>query len=145
MERLEQGTASLIKHPPKAGRTGVMNKKRSLAASFKHAWEGVLACVKNERNMRIHLAAMCVVTAGGFLLRISTAEWLVCLLFFALVPGAEAVNTAVEALTDICSPQANSKAKLAKDAASGAVLICAMMAAIAGCVIFVPKILALMG
>lgn len=120
-----------------------MSKQHGLTESFAHAFAGILACLKGERNMRIHLAAALLVTAGGFLLRISAAEWLVCLLFFALVMGAEAVNTAIEATVDLCSPQRHPKAKLAKDAAAAAVLLCAVMAAIAGAIIFLPRLIAL--
>lgn len=114
-----------------------------MGKSFAHALAGLFACMKNERNMRIHLGAAALVTACGLLLKISATQWLVCLLFFALVMGAEAVNTAIEAAVDLCSPQADPKAKLAKDAAAAAVLLCAIMAAIAGGIIFLPRVIAL--
>ncbi|HWS28753.1 MAG TPA: diacylglycerol kinase family protein [Clostridia bacterium] len=118
-------------------------KKHGLGTSFAHAFDGILAVLKKERSMRIHLLIALLVAACGFLFRISTSEWLVCLIFFALVMGAEAVNTSVEAICDRLSPEPDPKIKLAKDAAAGAVLICAVMAAIAGFVIFLPKVIAL--
>ena len=117
-----------------------MRRKHGLFESFLHAFAGIFACVKRERNMKIHFAFVILVSAGGFLFGISQAEWLVCLVFFALVLGAEAFNTAIEAAVDIASPEQNPKAKLAKDAAAGAVLLCSLMAAVAGCIIFLPKI-----
>lgn len=119
-------------------------KHRSFGESFSHALSGILVCLKRERSMRIHFAVALLVTACGFLLGISAAEWLVCLIFFALVMGVEALNTSLEALSDIISPEQNPKIKFAKDTAAGAVLLCAIMAAIAGCIIFLPKLAALL-
>ena len=53
----------------------------------------------------------------------------------------EMVNTAVEAVVDLVTKERKPLAKLAKDAAAGAVLIAAIMAAIAGMIIFIPKLL----
>ena len=53
----------------------------------------------------------------------------------------EMVNTAVEAVVDLVTEERKPLAKFAKDAAAGAVLIAAIMAAIAGMIIFIPKLL----
>lgn len=123
-----------------------MKKKRKnsrLSDSFRCAWAGIAACTAGERNMKLHLATAFAVTAAGILLNISKTEWLVCLLFFALVIGAELMNTAIEALVDLVCPREDPKAKLAKDAAAGAVLVCAVFSAIAGLRIFLPRLAAL--
>jgi len=112
-------------------------------ASFLHALCGIFAVLKKERNMRIHFFVALLVTICGFFLQISVTDWFVCLIFFALVMGAEALNTSVETICDLLSTEPNPKIKLAKDAAAGAVLLCAIMAAIAGLLIFLPKITAL--
>ena len=57
----------------------------------------------------------------------------------------ELVNTAVESVVDLVTEERKPLAKVAKDTAAGAVLISAIMAAIIGCVIFVPKILDFIG
>ncbi len=121
-----------------------MKKRTKLKDSLKYAWQGLHAGLQNERNMKIHLVFVALVTAAGFLLEISTYEWLACLAFFGLVIGAELINTAIEAVIDLCSPEYNEKAKLAKNAAAGAVLVCSVLAAIAGIVIFLPKLWALL-
>jgi diacylglycerol kinase (ATP) len=118
-------------------------KKHGLGASFLYAFCGIFAVLKKERNMRIHIFVALLVTICGFLLKISVTEWLVCLIFFALVMGAEALNTSVETICDLFSTEPNPKIKLAKDAAAGAVLLSAVMAAIAGLLIFLPKVIAL--
>lgn len=91
--------------------------------------------------MKIHLCAAAAVTVAGFFLRISLMEWLICLILFALVMGAELLNTAVEAAVDLACPKEDPRAKLAKDAAAGAVLLFAVFSSIAGVVIFLPKII----
>lgn len=121
-----------------------ISKKQSLPDSFRCAWEGIAACVRKERNMKIHLCATAAVMIAGTVFHISLGEWLVCLIYCALVMGLELVNTAVEAVADLASPELHPLAKLAKDAAAGAVLLCAIFAAISGMVIFLPKFLLLL-
>ena len=72
---------------------------------------------------------------------ITPVEWCICLTLFGLVMALEMVNTAVEAVVDLVTEERKPLAKLAKDAAAGAVLIAAIMAAIAGMIIFIPKLL----
>ena len=57
----------------------------------------------------------------------------------------ELVNTAVEAVVDLVTEERKPLAKIAKDTAAGAVLIAAIMAAIAGIIIFLPKGLTFLG
>ena len=88
---------------------------------------------------------MVLVILLGCLLHISKAEWIVCLILFGMVMGLECVNTAVEAVVDLVTRERRPLAKKAKDAAAGAVLIAAIMAAIAGIIIFLPKGLTFLG
>lgn len=93
--------------------------------------------------MRIHLAVALVVVIAGAMLQLSTNEWLVVWLCIGAVLVAELMNTAIEKLVDMVSPQYNQQAGLVKDVAAGAVLVCAIVTAVAGLIIFVPKLLAL--
>ena len=90
--------------------------------------------------MKIHCCAAVVVVVLGLLLGLSATEWCICLVLFGLVMALELVNTAVEAVVDLVTKERKPLAKVAKDTAAGAVLIAAIMAAIAGCIIFLPKI-----
>ncbi|NOY50225.1 MAG: diacylglycerol kinase family protein [Chlorobi bacterium] len=112
--------------------------------SFRYAFKGIFYAVKTQHNLWIHLAVGLLVIFSGWFLRISLAEWLIVIICFALVISAEIINSAIELLTDIVSPEANAKAGLVKDMAAGAVLFSAICSAIAGLVIFVPKILQLL-
>ena len=91
--------------------------------------------------MKIHCVAMVCVVIAGFVFHITSVEWCICLTLFGLVMALEMVNTAVEAVVDLVTKERKPLAKLAKDAAAGAVLIAAIMAAIAGMIIFIPKLL----
>ena len=110
-----------------------MEKKDPLYRSFGYAFQGIFTCVRKERNMKIHCVA-------GVILKISAIEWCICMVLFGLVMALEHVNTAVEAVVDMVTEEYHPLAKVAKDTAAGAVLIAAIMAAIAGCIIFLPKI-----
>ena len=115
--------------------------KNPLYKSFGYAFEGIFAGIRGERNMKIHcFAAVCVVVAG-VLFHISATEWCICLVLFGLILSLELVNTAIEAVVDLVTEDKKPLAKLAKDTAAGAVLIAAVMAAMAGLLIFVPKLI----
>lgn len=109
--------------------------------SFGYAFQGIWAVIRRERNIKIHLTITAMVIAAGIIFHISVTEWIVCMILFALVLSLEMVNTAVEACVDLASPEKRPLAKLAKDAAAGAVLISAIFAAIIGLIIFVPYVL----
>ena len=70
---------------------------------------------------------------------------MVCLLLFALVLSLELVNTALEAVVDLVTSERKPLAKKAKDAAAGAVLMSAIIAAILGGIIFFPKLWVFLG
>lgn len=116
------------------------NRKRSpLYKSFGYAFRGIWAVIARERNIRIHLTFMALVILAGVILKISLTEWFVCMIFFALVISLELVNTAIEACVDLVTEERKPLARLAKDAAAGAVLVSAILAAITGLIIFLPK------
>lgn len=118
-------------------------KKPPIWKSFGYAFEGIFTCIRKERNMKIHCVMTLLVILAGFIFHISVTEWCICLTLFGLVMALELVNTAVEAVVDLVTSERRPLAKIAKDTAAGAVLIAAIMAAIAGLVIFLPKGIAL--
>ncbi len=116
----------------------------TLLMSFAHAGDGIIAGLKAERNMVIHFGMLTLVVVLGFLLRVSLMEWCILLILFGLVLAAELLNTAIESAVDLVMKQQHPKAKLAKDAAAGAVLICAIIAAMVGAIILGPKLFRLL-
>lgn len=108
--------------------------------SMKHAIDGIIYAFSVEQNMFLHVVVMLVVVGMGIFFELSQIEWLFCLVMFGLVISTELINTAIEAVVDLVTEKYHVLAKVAKDAAAGAVLIFAVTAATGGLVIFVPKI-----
>ena len=84
---------------------------------------------------------MLMVIIAGVILRINTTEWSIVLILCGLVISLELINTAIENAVDLVTEEYNEKAKNAKDIAAGAVLFSAIIAAIIGFIIFLPKII----
>ena len=101
---------------------------KRLLMSFGYAFRGIGFCIVHERNMRVHLTAVCYVLAFSSFFPLSRGEYAVLFLCFGLVPALEAVNTAVENAVDLESPTHHPLARVAKDAAAGAVLLAALTA-----------------
>ena len=108
------------------------------ALGYEYAWQGIRSCVGKEQNLSFHLIAMTAVTLAGFVLGITRTEWTVVILCFGVVIAAELFNTAIERLVDLVSPERHPVAGQVKDIAAGAVLVCAVAAAIIGLIIFIP-------
>ena len=119
-----------------------MIKKRLLG--FRYAFRGIALLFATQANARIHLVAAFTVFAAGLFFQVSRTEWILLALSICLVLMAEALNTALEFLTDLVSPGYHELAGKAKDTAAGAVLICALGAAGVGIAIFAPRLLALL-
>lgn len=109
--------------------------------SFGYAFRGIWQLITNERHAKFHCIATIFVVAAGVFFHISKTEWLLVILTIGIVIGLEAINTAIEKLSDVVSPQQDKRIAYVKDIAAGAVLICAISAAIIGCLIFVPYLL----
>ena len=116
-----------------------------LFQSFRFAFAGVRRCFLEERNFKIHTLAAVFAIGMGLWLKISVAQISVVLLAIALVMGAEIFNTAIENTLDLISRDYNDKIKKTKDIAAGAVLICAVVAAVIGIMVFLPPVLKLFG
>lgn len=114
------------------------NELHKRLKSFAYAWKGIGSFVRKEHNAWIHCSAIIAVTTAGVLFNITRTEWLIILLCFGIVLAAEAFNTAIERLVNLVSPDYHPIAGDVKDIAAGAILICAITAAIIGAVIFIP-------
>jgi diacylglycerol kinase (ATP) len=113
--------------------------------SFKYAFKGIFASfAKRQINIKIHVGIAIVTIVLAIILSINMMEWITIIACIGIVIAAEMMNTAIETLVDIVSPEWNEKAGRVKDIAAGAVLVLAIMALIIGIVIFLPKILALL-
>ena len=113
------------------------DRLRSVACALR----GIRDMLVCHHNSRIHAAATAAVVAMGVLFELTLAEW--CAVTFAIMTVwmVEAVNTALEYLTDIASPSYHPLAEKAKDVAAAAVLIASLGAAITGLLVFGPHLL----
>ena len=114
---------------------------RRRIASFGHSVRGVWAALRSEVHMRFHAVATAAVIGLGFYYGITRVEWALVALAMTGVWAAELLNTAIEALTDLVSPDYHPLAGKAKDVAAGAVLLAAIGALAVGLLVFGPYVL----
>lgn len=115
-----------------------------LARSFGYAFAGVGQLMRRQRNARIHLFLSALAAGAAWVGGFSRVEWLALVLTIALVLGMEAVNTAIEAVVDLASPEFHPLAKQAKDVAAGGVLLAAIGAVIIALLLFGERLLRLL-
>lgn len=112
----------------------------SRARSFRYAFSGWWFVIRTQKNAWIHALASIGVIGLGLWLQIKLMEWAVLILTIALVWTAEFLNTALEAVVDLASPQRNPLAKVGKDVGAAAVLIAALSAILIGLLILGPPL-----
>ncbi len=112
-------------------------------ASFANAWRGVTIFVRQEHNAWIHCVMTILVVLAGFLFKISMVEWVAVIFAIGIVLAGEAINSAIERLSDVVQPERDDRIRDVKDISAGAVLICAITAAIIGIIVFLPKLIML--
>ncbi len=117
-----------------------MNWLRLRIASFGYALRGVARLVAGEPNAQIHTLATGLVVLLAFLLEISASGWALLVLAMGLVWAAEALNTAIERLSDRFSAERDPEVGRAKDAAAGGVLLAALAAATVGVLVLGPPL-----
>lgn len=108
--------------------------------AFRFAFKGISDLLRTEINFQIECAMAVLVIIFGLIFQISRTEWLFQILAIGLVLGIEALNTALEKLTDAVHPQYHQKIKKAKDIAAAGVLLTALAAIFVGIVIYSPYI-----
>ena len=115
-------------------------RRTSLLRSFGYAFSGIAYLLRSQRNARLHAAITLVVIGLGTWLRLTGPQWAVLVLAMGLVWTAETVNTALENLVDLASPQVDPAAKSIKDLAAAAVLLAAIAAAGVGVLVLGPAL-----
>lgn len=108
--------------------------------SFKYAFNGLIDTYRTEQSVWIYIPVSLLVILAGFLLKISTFEWLIIILILGIILSLELINTALEAVVDLATEKYHPLAKKAKDTVSAAVLVFAITSIIIGLIIFIPKI-----
>ena len=103
--------------------------------SFQFAFSGFFYVLKTQKNAWLHLAATVAVVLLAFWLQIGRTEWLEILLVIGLVWMGEFMNTALEVIVDLASPEKHPLAKVGKDVGAASVLIAAILAIIIGVIV----------
>lgn len=122
----------------------VMETKHSIFKSFKFAFDGLETAFLKGRNFRIQVALGVLAIFLAIFLNLNFSEWLILVVIITLVLILELVNTSIEAIVDIASPEIQPKAKVAKDVAAATVLLASIGSLIIGALLFLPKILPLL-
>lgn len=117
---------------------------RDRLRSFRFAVSGVATLLKTQHNAWLHACAVVAVVSAGLYFDLSRAEWSWLVLAIMAVWTAEALNTAIEFLADVASPEFHPLVKQSKDVAAGAVLISAIGSVIIGVLVFGPHVMKLL-
>ncbi len=115
-------------------------KAQPLIEAFLHAGNGIAGFFKTDRNGKIHLTAAVLVFMAGWYFAISVTEWCLLLLCIGLVIALEMLNYALERVCNMIHTEWHPVIKAVKDVAAGAVLWSAIISAVIGLLIFIPKI-----
>lgn len=122
----------------------MLTSKHSLVKSFGFAFDGLKTAITQGRNFRIQIfIGACAITLG-FILKLSYSEWLHLILIITIILILELINTSIEAIVDIVSPEVQKEAKIAKDVAAATVLLASIGSIIIGAMLFLPKILTIL-
>ena len=116
-----------------------MGLKHSTTKSFGYAFQGLKTAFLKEPNFRIHIffAISALIVAG--LLGLAPFEWIILTFTIFWVISLELLNTVLEALVNLVSPEVQPYAKTAKDVAAACVLMSAILSIMVGLILFVPK------
>jgi diacylglycerol kinase (ATP) len=111
---------------------------RTRAHSFRHAFGGWWYVIRTQRNAWIHGVVSILVITVSIWLNLDPHDWALIIIAIAMVWTAEFINTALEAVVDLASPEQHELAQVGKDVGAAAVLIAAGSAALIGFLILGP-------
>lgn len=118
-----------------------MGSTHSLFKSFQFAFQGIATEFKKGRNFRIQILAGFLAVIFGLILRFTPTEWAILVITIASVLILELINTSLESIVDIVSPEVRPEAKIAKDVAAASVLIASVASIFIGALLILPKII----
>lgn len=121
------------------------NKKRTFVDSLKDSINGLGFVMIGESNFKREIILAIITLAACYFLEVSKIEFIIIVIVIALVIVSEIFNTAIEKTVDLCTREYNETARIAKDVSAAAVLTMCCFAVCVGVIIFVPKIIELIG
>lgn len=105
-------------------------RSRTLLQSFRFAMDGLVYVLHRHRHMRYHFLLGAVVLLVSAVVRVTRVELLLVWLAIALLIISELVNTAIESVVDLVTPEYHPLAKTAKDVGGAIVLVASVTAAL---------------
>ncbi len=120
---------------------GSKNDHPSFLKSFLFAVQGFRFAVSTERNIKVMLVGGAFAVVMGLILQIDLISWAIVLLCCGCVLAAELMNTAVETIVDLVSPEYHPLAGHAKDVAAAAVYVLSFLVALVGIFVFANAII----
>jgi len=116
-------------------------RSETLWEAFGHAFRGLGHAFRTQRNLKIQAAIALAVLGAGLWLRLDLLEWGILILAMGLVFVAEIMNTAIEAMVGLASPQVHPLAGIAKDASAAAVVVAVLASVVLGLMVLGPPLL----
>ena len=120
-------------------------KKRTFSSSVKDCLNGFKFININEDNFKREILLGIIALVLSYLFKIDKIEFIIIIIVIGLVLVSEIINTAIERLVDLVSPKYNKLAGEVKDIAASSVLLMCIFSLVVGVIIFVPKIINLLG
>lgn len=108
---------------------------RSLTFAIRGAW----LLITTEHSIMVQVAIAVIMTVVGFIMELSSIEWMFQVLAIGLVLVAESLNTGLEKLSDFVHPDYDDRIGFIKDISAGAATFAAIIAVIIGLIIYLPK------
>ena len=119
--------------------------KRKFSGSIKNCLEGINFVITNESNFKKEIVIGIIALLLSYILKISRIEFIIILIMISLVLTSEIINTSIEKVVDLYTKDYNNLAKIAKDVSAGSVLVMSIFSLLVGAIIFLPKIINVLG
>lgn len=119
--------------------------KRKFSSSIKYCLEGINFVITNESNFKKEIVIGIIALLLSYILKISRIEFIIILIMIALVLTSEIINTSIEKVVDLYTKDYDNLAKIAKDVSAGSVLVMSIFSLLVGVIIFLPKIINVLG
>lgn len=119
--------------------------KRTFKGSVKNCLDGISYVTKNEKNFKREIVLGIIALILSYILKIDKIEFIIVLTMICLVLTTEIINTAIERAVDLVTKEYHELARIAKDVSAGSVLVTSIFSLIIGIIIFIPKIIILLG
>lgn len=119
--------------------------KRTFKGSVKNCLDGISYVTKNEKNFKREIVLGIIALILSYILKIDKIEFIIVLTMICLVLTTEIINTAIERTVDLVTKEYHELARIAKDVSAGSVLVTSIFSLIIGIIIFIPKIIILLG